>query len=44
MGDIRDQLDGDIATNGEIPVTQQETYLRGETNNIEGGSNANTNS
>ena len=44
MGDIRDHLGGDIATNGEIPVTQQESYLRGETNNIEGGSNANTNS
>jgi len=31
-------------TNGEIPVEQQVSYLRGETNNIEGGSNANTNS
>ena len=30
-------------TNGEIPVEQQVSYLRGQTNNIEGGSNANTN-
>ena len=30
--------------NGEIPIEQQVSYLRGETNNIEGGSNANTNS
>ena len=33
-----------MPVNGEIPVAQQESYLRGENNNIEGGSNANTNS
>ena len=40
---IRAAVD-EAETNGEIPVAQQQSYLRGETNNIEGGSNANTNS
>ena len=40
---IRAAVD-EAETNGEIPVEQQVSYLRGQTNNIEGGSNANTNS
>ena len=31
-------------SNGEIPINQQVSYLRGETTNLEGGSNENTNS
>ena len=41
---IRAAVEETVESNGEIPVEQQVSYLRGETNNIEGGSNANTNS
>ena len=41
---IRAAVDEVETHHGELPVAQQVSYLRGETNNIEGGSNANTNS
>jgi hypothetical protein len=39
-----DEAVATVETNGEIPVAQQQSYLRGETNNLEGDSNANINS